>query len=146
MIRIIIILTIIFIINHNITIINIVCGRPGLNETASPPAIESQELNSRILFTVHSLLGFSPFRCSWLPQFFYLTSPLTFLFWCKKACKVLLIQWSINKENFDLTWLDLTFPTPIFNQYHLPQVRIWLPVLWPKSHTWSSPIQWTHGL
>ena len=70
--RIIITTTIIFIINPISVIIIIICGRPGLNETASSPAMESQELNSRFLFTVHSLLGFSPFRCSLFSQFFCL--------------------------------------------------------------------------
>ena len=45
------------------------CGGLGPNETGSPPALESQELNSRFLFPVHFSLSFSAWKLSKWQQY-----------------------------------------------------------------------------
>ena len=52
-------------------------GRPGSNETGSLPALNSQELNSRLIFPVHFVLCFSSFCCSLSLLGFCLSGPST---------------------------------------------------------------------
>ena len=40
------------------------CGGTWLNDVGSPPAVESEKLNSGFLFFVHFLPGFSALDCS----------------------------------------------------------------------------------